>query len=345
MSIRLSELCDLLQGELIGEGSISIDGIAEIDSAVSGQITFIANKKYEALLADSKASAVIISTEMNSPPIPAIRVSDSQLAKAKTLQFFHPIEDVEAHIDPNAIIDRDAVIGDGSYVGAGTIIKSGAVLGNKCLIMENALIDSDVILGDECVINPGVVISHKSTIGNRVQIGSGTVIGGEGFGYLPDGDKILKVPQVGSVVIEDDVSIGANCCVDRGTMGITLIRKGAKIDNLIQIAHNVEIGENSIIAALTGIAGSTVIGKGVLMGGQVGLLGHIKIGDGVKIAGRSAVMKSFPDGVTISGIPARPHQENLSKDANIGRIPKLSKKIKDLEQEVDKLKNRLNENE
>ena len=345
MSINLSELRDRLQGTLIGKGSISIDGIAEIKSAVSGQITFIAGKKYEAQLAESKASAVIISYEMDSPSIPAILVSDIQLAKAKTLQYFNPSEDVEAHIDTKAIIDEDAVIGDGCYVGAGSVIKSGAVLGNKCNIMENVFIDSGVRLGDECVINPGVVLSYKVTIGNRVNIGSGTVIGGEGFGYLPDGNIIMKVPQVGNVVVEDDVSIGANCCVDRGTMGTTLIRKGAKLDNLIQIGHNVEIGENTIMAAFAGISGSTVVGSGVLMGGQVGIIGHVKIGDGVKIAAKSGIMKSFPKGVTISGIPARPHKENLSKDANIGRVPKLSKRIKELEQEVDNLKNRLNKNE
>ena len=345
MSISLSELCDLLNGELVGEGSLSIDGIAEIDSAVSGQITFISSKKYESLLADSKASAVIVSSDMNSLTIPAIRVSDTQLAKAKTLKYFHPDEELEAHIDAKAIIDENAVIGEGCYIGAGTVIKGGAILGNKCHIMENVFIDSTVKLGDECIINPGVVISNKSTIGSRVEIGSGTVIGGEGFGYLPDGSKIMKVPQVGSVIIEDDVSIGMNCCVDRGTMGATLIRKGAKLDNLIQVAHNVEIGEYTIIAGQSGLAGSAVVGSGVLIGGQAGIAGHIKIGNGVKIAARAAVFKSFPDGATISGTPARSHQESLRKEANISRIPKLSKKIKDLEQEVEKLKYRLNENE
>ena len=345
MSISLSDLCDLLNGELVGEGSLSIDGIAEIDSAVSGQITFIAGKKYESLLADSKASAVIVSSDMNSLTIPAIRVSDTQLAQAKTLKYFHPDAEVEAHIDPKAIIDENAVIGEGCYIGAGTVIRGGAILGNKCHIMENVFIDSTVTLGDECIINPGVVISNKSTIGNRVEIGSGTVIGGEGFGYLPDGNKIMKVPQVGNVIIEDDVCIGANCCVDRGTIGTTLIRKGVKLDNLIQIAHNVEIGEYTIIAGQSGIAGSTTVGSGVLMGGQSGILGNVKIGDGVKIAAKTAVYKSVPDGVTISGIPARPHKENLTKEANVGRVPKLAKKIKDLEQEVEKLKNRLNENE
>lgn len=345
MPISLSELSDLLQGTLIGEGSISIAGIAEIASAESGQITFIASKKYEAMLAESKASAVIISYEMDSLQIPAILVSDTQLAKAKTLQYFNPGEDVEPHIDEKAIIDENVAIGDGSYVGAGAVIKGDAVLGNKCKIMENVVIGSEVTLGDECVINPGVVLSYKVTIGNRVEIGSGTVIGGEGFGYLQDGNSIMKVPQVGSVVIEDDVSIGANCCIDRGTMGTTLIRKGAKLDNLVHISHNVEIGENTIIAALGGIAGSTTIGSGVLMGGQVGIIGHIQIGDGVKIAGKSGVMKSFSDGVAISGIPARIHKESLSKDANISRVPKLSERIKELEQEVDKLKNRFKENE
>jgi len=174
MPINLSELSDLLQGTLIGEGSVSIAGIAEIDSAEPGQITFIASKKYEALLAESKASAVIISYEMDSLQIPAILVSDTQLAKAKTLQYFNPGEDFEPHIDENAIIDENAVIGDGCYVGAGTVIQDGAVLGKRCNIMENVVIGSEVRLGDECVINPGVVLSNKVTIGNRVEIGSGT---------------------------------------------------------------------------------------------------------------------------------------------------------------------------
>ena len=340
MSVLLSDICELLEGELIGDGSVMIDGIAEVEKAGIGEITFVVNKRYADYLNDSKASAVIIAKDMDTPTIPAIRVKDTQIAKAKTLSFFHPRKQHPPEIDKSAIIGEKSVIGEKSYIGAGSVIKDGAVLGIKCSIMENVFIDGEVIIGDECVINPGAVIISKTTIGNRVEIGSCSVIGGEGFGYLPDKEGILKVPQVGSVLIEDDVSIGSNCCIDRGTMGETIIRKGAKLDNLIQIAHNVEVGENTIIAAQTGVSGSTKIGSGVLMGGQAGLAGHITVGNGVKIGGRAGVTKSFPDGVVISGFPARVHKESLLKDASISNIPKMADKIKILEKEVKELKKR-----
>lgn len=341
----LSDICELIEGELIGDGSVMIDGIAEIERAGSGEITFVANKRYADYLNDSKASAVIIAKDMDSPSIPAIRVKDPQIAKAKTMSFFHPHKQYPPGIDKSAVIGEKSVIGEKNYIGAGSVIKDGAVVGNNCSIMENVFIDGEVIIGDECIINPGAVIISKTTLGNRVEIGSCSVIGGEGFGYLPDKEGILKVPQVGSVIIEDDVSIGSNCCVDRGTMGETIIRKGAKLDNLIQIAHNVEVGENTIIAGQAGIAGSAKIGSGVLIGGQSALTGHISIGKGVKIGGRSGVTKSFPDGVVISGNPARLHKERLLKDASVSNIPKLANKIKTLEKEVKELKERLSGND
>ncbi len=345
MPVRLSELCGLLGGELVGDGSLKIAGIAEIESAAPGQITFLANSRYAEYLKSSKASAVIISDDMEAPAIPTIRVTDVQIAKAKALIFFHPHKEFPKKIASDAFIGETVIIGKESFVGSGTVIKDGAVLGDKCCIMENVFIDSEVTIGNEAVIYPGAVIISGTTIGNRVEIGPGSVIGSEGFGYLPDNGKILKVPQVGTILIESDVAIGANCCVDRGTMGATVIRKGAKLDNQIQVAHNVEIGEYTIIIAQVGISGSTKIGSGVLIGGQAGLVGHIIIGNGVKIAARAGVTKSFPDGVTISGTPARIHTKSLAKDANLSRIPKLVKRIKKLENEILNIKERFGKNE
>ena len=345
MPIRLTRLCELLNGELVGDGSVEVSGIAEIESAGSGQITFLVNKRYAKYLKSSEATAVIISEDMQNPEIPAIKVTDVQIAKAKTLEFFYQPKEYPKNIDSDAHIGENAQVGKDSFVGAGSVIKNGAVLGKNCCIMENVFIDSEVTIGNESVIHPGAVIISDTTIGNRVEIGPGSVIGSEGFGYLPDNGKILKVPQIGSVIIEDDVSIGANCCVDRGTMGATLIRKGVKLDNLIQVAHNVEIGEYTIIAAQAGVSGSTKIGSGVLIGGQSAIVGHLKIGNGVKIGGRAGVTKSFPDGAVISGEPARIHTEALAKDANLSRIPKLVKRIKELENEILKIKTRLDKDE
>ena len=345
MPIRLTKLCELLGGELVGDGSVEIAGIAEIESADPGQITFVANSRYAEYLKSSKASAVIIAEDMQNPAIPAIRVTDVQIAKAKTLEYFYQPKEYPKNVDLTAIIGDGVDIGKDSFVGAGCVIKSGAVLGKNCRIMENVFVDGEVRIGEECTINPGVVIISGTTIGDRVVIGSCTVIGSEGFGYLQDRGKILKVPQVGTVIIESDVSIGANCCVDRGTMGATIIRRGAKLDNQIQVAHNVEIGEFTIIVAQVGISGSTKIGKGVLIGGQAGFAGHITIGDGVKVGGRAGVTKSFPDGVTISGTPARIHTAVLAKDANLSRIPKLVKRIKKLENEILSIKARFRKHE
>ena len=345
MPVHLSELCELLGGELVGEGTVEIDGISEIESSYPGQITFLANNKYAEILKSSEATAVIISEDMKAPAIPAIRVTDVQIAKAKILAYFHPPKEYPKNIESTAIIGENAEVGEGSFVGAGSVIKNGARLGKNCCIMENVFIDSDVSIGEECTVNPGAVIVSGTTIGDRVVIGSCTVIGSEGFGYLPENGKILKVPQVGTVIIESDVSIGANCCVDRGTMGATLIRRGAKLDNQIQVAHNVEIGEYTIIISQVGISGSTKIGSGVQIGGQAGLVGHIKIGDGVKIGARAGVTKSFPDGVTISGYPARIHSKALANDANLSRFPKLVKRIKELENEVLKIKERFAKDE
>ena len=345
MSVRLSELCELLGGELVGEGSVEITGISEIESAEPGQITFLANNRYAEYLKSSEASAVIIAEDTETPVIPAIRVTDVHIAKAKTLAYFHPPKEYPKNVESTAIIGESAEVGRDSFVGAGSVIKDGAVVGKNSCIMENVFIDSDVSIGEECKINPGAVIISGTTIGDRVEIGSCTVIGSEGFGYLPDNGTILKVPQIGSVIIESDVSIGANCCVDRGTMGATLIRRGVKLDNQIQVAHNVEIGEFTIIAAQSGISGSTKIGSGVLIGGQAAITGHINIGNGVKIGGRAGVTKSFPDGVTISGRPARIHTEALANDANLSRIPKLVKRIKELENEVLNIKKRFGKDE
>ena len=345
MSIRLTKLCELLGGELVGDGSVEIAGIAEIESAAPGQITFLANNRYAEYLKSSEASAVIIAEDTQNPAIPAIRVTDVQIAKAKILEYFYQPKEYPKNIESTAIIGESADIGKDSFVGAGCVIKNGAVLGKNCRVMENVFVDNDVSIGEECTINPGAVIISGTTIGDRVEIGSCTVIGSEGFGYLPDNGKILKVHQVGSVIIESDVSIGANCCVDRGTIGATIIRRGVKLDNQIQVAHNVEIGEFTIIAAQVGIAGSTKIGSGVLIGGQTAIVGHLKIGNGVKIGGRAGVTKSFPDGVTISGTPARIHTEALAKDANMSRIPKLVKRIEELENEILNIKARFSKNE
>ncbi len=334
----LGEIAKIVGGEVIGDAGLKIRGIAGIKEAVEGQITFLANSKYESYLSITKASA-IIAVENGNFSGSMIRVSNPYLAFLKVVTLFSrsPMERYPRGIHPTAVISDTAHIGREVSIGAYCVIGDNAVVSDRVTMLPLVCVDEGAHIGDDCLIYPHVEIREKCEIGRRVIIHSGAVIGSDGFGYAREGCLHQKIPQIGIVRLEEDVEIGANCTIDRATTGVTLIGKGSKIDNLVQIAHNVVIGENSVIAAQAGISGSTELGDNVVIAGQAGLVGHIKIGEGARVGAQGGVTKSVLPGVSVSGYPAREHSLSRKIYAATTRLPDLLKDFRDLQNRVKAL--------
>jgi len=341
--ITLKKVLEITGGELFGDENIKIKKIAPIDKAENGDITFLANKKYAHLLKDTKASAVILDKKIEDLKIAQIITDNPYLAYAKLLTFFTKKPFTHKGIDKNAFVDKTADIADNVTIFPGVYIGKNVKILENCVIYSGVFIGDNSKIGKNCIIYPNVSIYHDTVIGNNVIIHAGTVIGSDGFGFARDGEKYYKIPQIGNVVIEDDVEIGANCTIDRGAIESTVIRKGTKIDNLVQIAHNVEIGENCAIVAQVGISGSTKIGNNVVLAGQVGVAGHLKIGNNVMVGAKSGIGRNLKDGEIVSGAPAIDHKKWLKWAVSYERLPELIKKVKDLEKKIDEvLKNERN---
>jgi UDP-3-O-[3-hydroxymyristoyl] glucosamine N-acyltransferase len=313
----LRELAEYVHGKVVGDEQIIITAVAGIEDAEQGHITFLANPKYRAKLHQTRASAVIVSPDVDTHGLAAIQVDNPYLAFAHLLSLFSQKKHPPVGIHHTCLIGEGSVLGDHCAIGAYVTIGNQVTLGDRTIIYPGVVIGDNVTIGSEAIIYPNVSILQDVSIGKRVIIHSGTVIGSDGFGFAPEGEQYYKIPQVGTVVIEDDVEIGANVTIDRGTLGKTHIHRGVKIDNLVQIAHNVVIGENSIIVAQVGISGSTKVGKHVTLAGQVGLVGHIQIGDYVTIGAQSGVTKSVSDRTFLSGSPAVEH--HVWKKAQVSR--------------------------
>ena len=344
LKYTLGDICRHVHGELHGDADLVITGPAEIATARPGNITFLANPKYRQQLATTKASAVLIDDKAGvTPAIPYIKVPDAYFAFLQTVQLFFPEKELlEPGIHLSAVVDPSAKIGEGTRIGANVTIAAGVQIGKNCRIFPNCVLLQETHIGDDCILYPGVTIREKCRIGNRVIIHNGAVIGSDGFGFAPHEGRYVKIPQVGIVVIEDDVEIGANATIDRATLGETRIRRGAKLDNLVHIAHNVEVGEHTVIAAQTGISGSTKIGKNVKMGGQVGTVGHITIGDNAQIGAQSGVSKSVPPGEVVFGYPARPIMKTKRIEAVLSNLPDLLKRVRQLEKRLEELEKKNN---
>ncbi|MCM8783584.1 MAG: UDP-3-O-(3-hydroxymyristoyl)glucosamine N-acyltransferase [Candidatus Omnitrophica bacterium] len=345
MRKTLAEIAAIIEGEVVGDPNTIITGICGIKEAKEGDITFVANSRYLSLMNQTHASAIITSREVKSAPKPIVRTENPSLAFVKMVSLFAPNEVHHPKgIHPTAVIGKDVKIGKNVSIHAYAVIEDKVELGDNTVIYPYAYVGHYTKIGFDCLIHSHVSIRERVTIGNRVCIHSGTVIGSDGFGFATVKGVHHKIPQIGTVVIEDDVEIGANVTIDRARFGRTFIGKGTKIDNLVQIAHNVEIGENSIIVAQTGISGSTVIGKGVTLAGQSGIVGHITIGDNAVIAAQAGVTKSVPPNTCVSGYPAKPHSLAKRINACIQRLPKLfetvaelKNKLQDLSQELSNL--------
>jgi UDP-3-O-[3-hydroxymyristoyl] glucosamine N-acyltransferase len=338
MKISLKELADIVDGEVVGDGSVTIRSVAGIKEAEAGAITFLADPRYEKFLETTGASAIIVPPGTPAQKRPVIVSANPYLAFVKAVKHFIPEGDSHlAGIHPTAAVDPGASVGRKVCLGAYVVLEDGASVGDGTVILAGTYVGKRSSIGAHCLIYPNVTIREDTVVGDGVIVHAGAVLGSDGFGYARDGEVYLKIPQIGNVVLEDDVEVGANVTIDRAATGSTVIGKGTKIDNLAMIAHNVTIGENSIVIAQVGIGGSTEIGRGVNLGGQAGVAGHIKIGDGAAIAGQAGVTKSVAAGKCVSGYPAREHSIARKIYASLQKLPGLIKKVADLSERVDKL--------
>lgn len=343
MQFTAAQIAALVQGRIEGNPDSAVHSFGKIEEAAQGQLSFLANPKYEEYIYTTGASIIIIGEgfELKQPVTSTlIRVPDAYSAFAILLDYYQQMVTRQmSGIQQPSHIEPTAQIGNNVFVGAFAYIGKNAVVGNDSKIFPQAFIGDQVKLGNHVIIHPGVKIYHDCVIGDHVIIHAGTVIGGDGFGFAPQPDgSFKKVPQIGNVVIEDHVEIGANTAIDRATIGSTVIRRGAKLDNLIQIAHNVEVGASSVIAAQAGISGSTKLGNSVMIGGQAGVVGHIQLADGTKINAQSGVSKSVKQPNTaLTGSPAYDYTAMLRSQAVFRSLPDMEKKIKELEKLVQEL--------
>lgn len=343
MEFSAQQIASLVNGKIEGSPSACVNGFAKIEEASSTDLAFLANLKYEEFLYSTKAGIVIIgqNLELKSPVTSTlIRVSDPYSSFALLMRHYQTMLKSQlvgiqepCFIHPSAKLGKDVFVGSFAYIGENVVVGDGTKIHPQCYV------GAQVKIGSNTTLHPGVKIYHDCIVGNDVIIHAGSVLGGDGFGFAPQQNGTYeKVPQLGNVVIEDQVEIGSNTCIDRATMGSTTIKKGTKLDNLLQIAHNVEIGEHSVIAAQTGISGSSKIGKNVMMGGQVGVVGHIHIADGTKINGQSGITKSISEpNTSVSGTPAFDYRSSLKSQTVYRRLPELERKISELQAQLEQL--------
>jgi len=336
MTFPASQIAFLINGKVEGDPNVAVNSFGKIEEAREGQLSFLANLKYEDYLYSTGASVIILNENYElKQPVSAtlIRVPDAYSAFATLLTKYQEIMQQQLQgVQEPAYIAKSATYGEQVFIGAFAYLGENVRIGNNTKIYPNAYIGNNVTIGDNCVIHPGVKIYHDCQIGNHVSIHAGTVVGSDGFGFAPQADgSFKKVPQIGNVVIHDYVEIGANATIDRATIGSTVIKSGAKLDNLIQIAHNVEVGNSTVIAAQAGVSGSTKIGNGVMIGGQAGIVGHIQLGDGAKVNAQSGVSKSIEAGKAVTGSPAHDYTAAWRTQALSRNLPMLEKRIKELE--------------
>lgn len=345
MEFTAAMIAGILNGTVEGDPETKLNTVARIEEGTPGALSFLSNPKYEPYLYTTGASAVLVKNDfIPSKEVTAtlIRVDDPYQALARLLAFYEQARPAKKGIHPSAVIDEKASVGRDVFIGACTVISENAVIGDGCSLHPQVYIGENVKIGKNCTLHPGVKVYRDCVIGNDCTIHAGAVVGADGFGFAPVSDSnFMKIPQIGNVIVEDNVEIGSNACVDRATMGSTIIRKGVKLDNLIQVGHNCEIGENTVIAAQSGLAGSTRVGRNCMFGGQVGLAGHLTIADGVKIGAQSGIMSTVTEeNAVLLGYPATDSRQFLRSVAYIRKIPEISSRVDALVKTVESLKNR-----
>lgn len=341
MEFSAKQIAQFVQGVIEGDENATVNTFAKIEDGKPGAISFLSNPKYTHYIYDTESSIVLVdkSVELEKPTkATLIKVDNAYECVAKLLQLYESMKPKKTGIDSLAFISPSAKIGENVYIGAFAYIGDNVVIGDGCEIYPNVVICENAKVGNDCLFYPNVTIYHDCHVGNRVTLHAGSVVGSDGFGFAPSENGYDKIPQIGIVTIEDDVEIGANTCIDRSTMGSTYVRKGVKLDNLVQIAHNTDIGANTVMSAQVGIAGSTKVGQWCMFGGQVGIAGHITIGNKVFLGAQSGVPSSLKDNQTLIGTPPMEKLPYFKSQAIFQKLPDLYKQIQKLQKEVDELK-------
>ncbi len=341
MEFSANQIAELLNGEIIGDSEAKVNQLAKIEEGEAQSLSFLANLAYEEHLYTTDASIVIINKDFT-PAQPVkntctlIKVDNAYECFAQLLETYNQFKNNKSGIEELAFIDTSAKVGEDAYIGGFAYISEGAILGKNVKIYPHVYIGNNVKVGDNTTLFSGVKIYHDCVIGSNCTIHSGTVIGPDGFGFAPNSEnEYNKVPQIGNVIVEDHVEMGANCTIDRATIGSTKIKKGVKLDNLVHVAHNVIIGNNSVVAGQTGIAGSAKIGENCMFGGQVGVTGHITLGDNVRVAAQTGVSKSYKDNATLQGSPAFEVKEFTKSYVGFKNLPDIIKRLNELERKVN----------
>lgn len=338
MKFTAEQIAGILEGEVVGNPEAEVFKLSKIEEGTEGSLTFLANPKYINYIYSTQATVTIVNNSFvpeQEITTTLIKVEDAYKSFSKLLEYYNQVKLMKSGIEQPSVISEGVTYGSDLYLGSFCYIGKNVTIGNNVKIYPNSFIGDNVIIGDNCVFFAGVRIYSESVIGNNCIIHSGTIIGSDGFGFAPQEDGTYsKVPQIGNVIIEDDVEIGACTTIDRATLGSTIIRKGVKLDNHIQVAHNVEIGENTVIAAQTGIAGTTKIGKNCLIGGQVGFAGHLVIGDGVKIQAQSGIGKNLEAGEVVQGSPAFNYGDFAKSFVHFRNLPKIVTDIEELKNKI-----------
>lgn len=344
MEFTAEQIANVIGGRVEGNKDAKVHTFAKIEEGTEGAISFLSNPKYTHYLYDTKSSIVIVNEDVElekDVDATLIRVPNAYESIAKLLQIYEASKPKKTGVAPQAYIAPSAKLGNNCYVGPFAYIGEGAEIGDGCQIYPHAVVGDNVKVGSNCIFYPNTTIYQGCKIGNNVTIHAGSVIGADGFGFAPGADGYDKIPQIGIVVIEDNVEIGANTCVDRSTMGATVIHKGVKLDNLVQVAHNVEIGENTVMSAQVGIAGSTKVGSWCMFGGQVGLAGHITIGDKTFLGAQSGVPGSLKGGEELIGTPPMNPRQYFKSQAIFRRLPDMYKDLNDAKKKIEELNEKI----
>jgi len=339
MNYTVAELAGRLGGEVIGDGTTVLTGFAPADRANPGDLTFAENPSYMQRAEASAASAVLVDADAPVSSKVLIRVANVRVAFARALPLFHPESQPPAGIHPTAVVAPTATVDPTAHIGPLCVVGDHTKIGPRCILEGQDYVGAHCRLGEDVRLFPNVTLYHKTEVGNRVRIHSGTVVGADGFGYVQDNGEHVKVPQIGSVIIRDDVELGANVAVDRGALGPTVVGKGTKVDNLVQIAHNVTIGEHCLIVGQCGIAGSVKLGDYVVLAGQSGIISHLRIGNRVMVGAKSAVFENVRDGEKVWGVPAVSGRQAKRQVIAVQKLPDLLRKVKELEMRLNQLEN------